>query len=118
MKKTYQLDMNAHIVAHYDTFMGVLSSTHTTLTAPRPLRSCSAVVFDIVSNDTGEILYHVLKSYNTIVAFIDVETDTLYDVLRYVYGYTATSASHIAKFSKDYGRGNWGCADRQTWKAV
>ena len=118
MKKSYQLDMNTNVVAQYDTFRGVLANPHVTLTPSRPLRSCSAVVFDIVANDTCEVLYRVLKSYNTIVAFIDVETDTLYDVLRYVYGYTATSASHIAKFSKDYGRGKWGCTDRQTWKEV
>ena len=66
------------------------------------LRSCNAVV--IAYED-----YFVLKSYNTIVAFIDRTTDTLYDVLRYVYGYTSTSAQHIAKFRHDYGRGKWGC---------
>lgn len=44
--------------------------------------------------------YTVLKSYNTIVAFIDNETGVLYDVLRYVYGYTATSGKHIAKFRR------------------
>ena len=66
------------------------------------LRSCNAIV--IVFDD-----YYVLQSYNTIVAFIDRTTDTLYDVLRYVYGYTSTSAQHIAKFRHDYGRGKWGC---------
>lgn len=43
-----------------------------------------------------------LKSYNTIVAYIvkdytNNETVCI-DVLRYVYGYSATSAKHIAKF--------------------
>lgn len=42
------------------------------------------------------------------------ETDTLYDVLRIVYGYTATSAKHISIFRKascygGYGAGKWGC---------
>lgn len=60
------------------------------------LRSCSAEVL------TTEH-YHFLKSYNTIIAFIDKNTDTCYDVLRYVYGYTPTSAQHIAKFRHDYG---------------
>ena len=46
--------------------------------------------------DAGK--YEVLKSYNTIVAVYDSEKNELYDVLRYVYGYTATSAKHIAKF--------------------
>ena len=44
--------------------------------------------------------YTVLWSYNTAVAFYDKSTDTLYDVLRGVYGYTATSTQHIAKFRK------------------
>lgn len=39
-----------------------------------------------------------LKSYDTIVALFNPATGILYDVLRLVYGYTATSAQHIAKF--------------------
>ena len=66
------------------------------------LRTCSAEVL------TTEH-YHFLKSYNTIIAFIDKNTDTCYDVLRYVYGYTATSGQHIAKFIYDYGYGKCGC---------
>lgn len=60
------------------------------------LRTCSARV-RIDDN------YYVLISYNTVVAFIDRSTGTMYDVLRYVYGYTSTSAQHIAKFRDDYG---------------
>ena len=52
------------------------------------------------------------------MAAIDVRTDTLYDFLRYVYGYTSTSAQHIAKFDKDYGRGKWGCANRVTYRDI
>jgi hypothetical protein len=66
------------------------------------LRSCSASV--ITTNR-----YHFLKSYNTIIAFIDKNTDTCYDVLRFVYGYTSTSAQHIAKFKHDFGYGKFGC---------
>ena len=66
------------------------------------LRSCTAQVL------TTEH-YHFLKSYNTIIAFIDKNTDTCYDVLRYVYGYTSTSGQHVAKFRHDYGYGKWGC---------
>ena len=44
--------------------------------------------------------YIILKSYNNIVAVYDGEQNILYDGLRYVYGYTATSAQHIAKFKK------------------
>lgn len=43
-----------------------------------------------------------LRSYNTVVCVACYDTDhkrlIIYDVLRWVYGYTATSAHHIAKF--------------------
>ena len=82
------------------------------------LRSCSAEVAPVIDSETGELLYYVLRSYNTVVAAIDVSNDTLYDFLRYVYGYTSTSAQHISKFSKDYGAGKWGCAHRLTYYSV
>lgn len=70
----------------------------------KQLRSCSAEVANVGC-------FWVLKSYSTVIAIIDYATDTLYDFLRYVYGYTSTSAQHISKFSKDYGLGKWGCAN-------
>lgn len=75
------------------------------------LRTCTARV-----TDYG--YYKVLMSYGTIVAFIDTRTDTLYDILRKVYGYTSTSAQHIFKFEKDYCAGKWNCAERLTWREV
>ena len=59
------------------------------------LRKCSATVWE-----TNH--WYLLRSYRTFVAAIDKETGILYDFLRYVYGYTATSAQHIAKFANDY----------------
>ena len=59
------------------------------------LRTCQAYVIETTN-------FIVLKSYYTVVAFIDKRTNTMYDVLRTVYGYTATSAKHIAKFRHDY----------------
>lgn len=41
--------------------------------------------------------YIFLVSYNTLVAYIDAD-GVLVDILRLVYGYTSTSAKHIAKF--------------------
>lgn len=73
------------------------------------LRSCKAVVVETEN-------YYILQSYRTTVAVIDKRTDTLYDVLRYVYGYTATSAQHISKFEKDYCRGKWNCEMRLTYR--
>lgn len=75
--------------------------------APR-LRSCSAWVYETTN-------YYFLRSYNTIIACIDKTTDTCYDVLRMVYGYTSTSAQHIAKFRHDYGSGKWGCEHEMRW---
>lgn len=111
MTKYEQKCVNLNIEAAHENFKIALFSPSTELVNSKQLRSCSATVFDIVDTYTGEILYHGLRSYNTIVAFIDVQTDTLYDVLRLVYGYTPTSAQHISKFSKDYGSGKWGCAN-------
>ena len=59
------------------------------------LRTCSAQVYETEN-------YWILKSYNTIIAITSKDTGICYDVLRIVYGYTATSAQHIAKFTHDY----------------
>ena len=60
------------------------------------LRSCNAYVFESEN-------FYFLRSYNTVVACIDKTTGQKYDFLRLVYGYTSTSAQHIAKFFHDYG---------------
>ena len=116
MKKSEQLAINEQVLNALTVFNGANVSTRTDLW--KPLRSCSAEVAPAVDNETGELLYYVLRSYRTIVAAIDVRTDTLYDFLRYVYGYTSTSAQHISKFSKDYGMGKWGCTNRLTYREV
>lgn len=116
MKKSEQIAINEQVIAFLEAFR---NSTHPmTYEESRPLRSCSARVNCMTDTETGEVLYAVLTSYNTVVAIIDYATDTLYDFLRYVYGYTSTSAQHISKFSKDYGIGKWGCAHVLTYKEV
>ena len=114
MKKSEQLAINEQVVALVNSF----NNSNNYALNWRKLRSCSAEVAPIIDADTGELLYYVLRSYNTIVAAIDVRTDTLYDFLRYVYGYTSTSAQHISKFSKDYGMGKWGCTNVLTYREV
>lgn len=59
------------------------------------LRSCSAEVLETEN-------YFLLRSYNTIVGVMNKRSRELIDVLRFVYGYTATSAQHMAKFGHDY----------------
>lgn len=88
---------DAHVLAYY--------------CIKKRLRYCSATV--LICDD-----YYILRSYNTIVAIIDRKTDTLYDFLRYVYGYTATSAKHISAFRHDYGTGYYGCQHEYCWKSV
>ena len=56
--------------------------------------------------------YSFLVSYETIVAFIDDRVN-MYDVLRLVYGYTATFAKHIAKF-----RNKFRHVSEHTWREV
>ena len=45
--------------------------------------------------------YIFLVSYNTLVAYIQGD-GVLFVILRLVYGYTSTSAKHIAKFRKKF----------------
>lgn len=56
--------------------------------------------------------YSFLISYNTIVAFID-DSGNMFDVLRLVYGYTATSTMHIARF-----RNKFRHVSEHTWREV
>ncbi len=107
MRRDVQLSINETVEKAIDEFNSAGFET----TNRKRLRSCTAWV-----TDYG--YYKVLQSYGTIVAFIDTRTDALYDVLRKVYGYTATSAQHISKFEKDYCAGKWNCAERLTWREV
>lgn len=114
MTKNEQREINQQVLSAIEKF----NASHYYLDNNRRLRSCSASVADAIDCETGEVLYHVLTSYSTVIAIIDTQTDTLIDFLRYVYGYTATSAQHISKFARDYGSGKWGCANRVTYREV
>ena len=97
MKKELQIKINAKVKkAHCNMWKEYiaqepLSGYHSW----KKLRHCSAEVLTIDN-------YYILRSYNTIVACIDKKTKTLYDFLRFVYGYTATSAKHISIFRHEY----------------
>ena len=92
MKKQEQLSINRKIEIdlgkYYDLFYNTPSDK---IPSKIRLNHCQAWTQDYEA-------VTVLWSYNTAVAVYDKSTDTLYDVLRAVYGYTATSAQHIAKF--------------------
>lgn len=108
MKKAEQTIINAEVKAVMDDMFKEYALLKASDKGVR-LRNCSAVVYT-TSN------YYVLKSYRTVIACIDRRTDTCYDFLRKVYGYTRTSGQHIAKFRKDYGAGKWGCEHEYTWR--
>lgn len=95
MKKEMQQIINAECKKHYEKALGQYNSECFGSIGTR-LRYCKAEVFETSG-------YYILKSYNTIIAVIEKKSGRCYDVLRYVYGYTTTSAQHIAKFDTDYG---------------
>ena len=105
-----QLKINEECRAYYDYAMaerGQMPWVPDNKPSPwKRLRRCSAEVLETPT-------FFILRSYNTVVAVVDKRTGTTYDVLRMVYGYTATSAQHIAKFSADYGNGS-----RVTWREI
>lgn len=101
MRKNEQLNINATCIDAWNKAKEFIGTGYFKC----KLRNCNALVLETKD-------YYFLQSYNTIIAFIDKETDTLYDMLRYVYGYTSTSAQHIAKFNHDYCQGKWGCVNQ------
>ena len=111
MKKKDQIKINEMVSEKYDVAIAEFRKWQVKNPYIARLRSCTAWVIETQN-------YCFLQSYNTIVAFIDKEDDILYDVLRLVYGYTHTSAQHIAKFNQDCCRGYWGCGQRYTWREV
>lgn len=99
MKKKEQIAINAMVESIIDEVNAELSVEIPIFCA---FRKCNATVAETKH-------FYILRSYHTFVAVIDKCTDSLYDFLRLTYGFTPTSAQHIAKFSKEYGRGYWGC---------
>ena len=106
MKKEEQRRINES-VEDFLKYYNIEIEKHPVTSASR-LRTCKAVVYD-------SDFFLVLKSYNTVVAVIDKDEGILYDFSRLVYGYTATTAKHIAKFANDY---DVPPSDRYIWKEV
>ena len=95
MKKELQLQENKKVLECLDAVKQE-TNNYMHLGKSVALRSCKAEVYTTPN-------YYLLRSYGTIVACIARNTGECFDFLRYVYGYTATSAQHIAKFKSDYG---------------
>lgn len=96
MKKSIQEAMNNWVLQNYSIFADYMHEQNSLFFAWKQLRSCTAWVAETDC-------YFILKSYDTIAAIIDKYTGQKFDFLRYVYGYTSTSAQHISKFFSDYG---------------
>lgn len=108
MKKLEQIAINAMVDSVIDDVNAELSVEMPVFCA---FRKCTASVAETKH-------FYILRSYHTIVAVIDKRTGALYDFLRLVYGFTSTSAQHIAKFSKEYGSGYWGCKEIYRYYSV
>lgn len=75
----------------YNNFMGIIG-TSANFGSER-LYKCKA---NIVWGYGTLILY----SYGTPIVAVDIQSKVCYECLRPIYGYTATSNQHIAKFKK------------------
>ena len=96
MTKAEQMSINAQVEIVEHRFRMDALDVHKPIESIKRLRNCQAWVYKV-----GNV--YALRSYNTFIAVVDEDGDT-YDFLRRVYGYTSTSAQHIAKFRNDYGR--------------
>lgn len=106
MKKEKQLHENLIVEEAFAVFCEAKKACNPEFVTLTRFRKSNAYVSRI-----GKWL--VLTSYSTIVAIIDIQTGVLYDFLRLVYGYTATSAKHISKFAHDYS-----VVERYTWRKL
>ena len=89
-----QSEINAYIEDMIDTY---INPEMRRMNYHSRLRTCSASVYETEH-------FYILKSYNTFIAAYNKESCEFIDFLRLVYGFTHTSASHIAKFRNDFAR--------------
>lgn len=94
MKKAEQIAINEEVMDALE----LVTDKCTIVRSRERLYNCQAWMCDIIAVKSGAVIGTALMSYDTVVAYsID---GIVYDFLRYVYGYTATSAQHISKFAK------------------
>lgn len=108
MKKAEQLKINKVCSGVFNASMRALRQEYG---RPVRLRTCNAYVYETKH-------FYILRSYETFIACISKKTNALYDNLRQEYGYTATSAQHVSKFSKDFSIAKHGCEKRYTYREV
>lgn len=92
MKETeMRVNRNAQVI--YERY---IDAPYNSLEYVKRVFNCNAGIYT-----DGRGVYY-LKSYSTFVAVVDTNKSLCVDYLRAVYGYTATSAQHIAKFFNLY----------------
>ena len=96
MKKLLQQNINTVCLREFNkAFDEAIDDAKVVRASKKQLRKCTAWVYETEN-------YFLLKSFSTYIACIDKHDLVLYDVLRYEYEYTNTSAMHINKFRADY----------------
>lgn len=96
MKKVLQQNINTVCLREFNrAFDEAIDNAKRGKENKKRLRTCTAWVYETEN-------YFLLKSYSTYIACIDKHDLVLYDVLRYEYEYTNTSAKHISKLCNDY----------------
>ena len=99
MFEVCNINKNEDAKSYYKDIESVLYSVFTNGKRRCKLYSCNAEIREC----TGIL---VLVSYGTPIA-VYTDDGSLYDCLRVVYGYTATSSQHIAKFRKWLAENNY-----------
>ena len=102
MTKKHKEYVNRYATDLWNICESVIKSGTVTELWSKRLAYCRATVICYEYRDKPVI--YLLKSYDTIVACVIVNNSMIYgvDMLRKVYGYTATSSQHIAKFFSHY----------------
>ena len=94
MTKKEQEKINELCMTEMDKAMAELNG-ETDIRNAAQLRRCSAWVYNTPS-------YYILRSYDTFIGCINKQSGNSFDVLRIVYGYTASSGKQFSKFIQDY----------------
>lgn len=93
MFKEFNINKSESIKSHYSNVESILYMVFGKGEKHSKLYTCKAEIWEYKG-------FLVLVSYGTPVALYSLDDGELDDCLRIVYGYTATSAQHITKFSK------------------
>ena len=100
MFKLFDINKNEDAKRYYKEIESLLYSVFNNGKKICKLYSCSAEIWEYKG-------MFALVSYGAPIAVCTLYDRTLYDCLRVVYGYTATSAQHISKFKKWLSENNY-----------